>query len=220
MSSSSLTLPYVVEDEDRKKPFARDMEAAAVLCLAEAKRKKQGILGAPPEKLSFISKLHYPLWAVPWENECIIVDGLGIVSHTIRYMNPPDVRLFVEDLKRSTTARELFRSTLKSHAKTFDNFVETIQVSMNTIVADREILSTISEYIEQGLMPKKNAIEPVTSIPLELDEKVAMERAEDLVNRWKLIQSEIRGLRYAINVLDEETKLHEQKVVSEIEQIQ
>ncbi len=219
MSSSSLILPYAVEDEDRKKTFTRDMEAAAVLCLAEAKRKKPGILGAPPEKLSFISKLHYPLWAVPWENECIIVDGLGILSHTIVYMKPPDVKLFVEDLKRSITARELFRNTLKSHSKTFEDFVETTLVSMNSIVANREILSAISRYIEQGLALKRGTKEPLTSILLKLDEKAAMERAEDLFNRWRRIQSEIKGLRYAINVLDEETKLHQQKIVGEIEQM-
>jgi len=219
MSSSSLTLPYVVEDEDRKKPFTRDMEAAAVLCLAEAKRKKPGILGAPPEKLSFVSKMLYPLWAIPWENECIIVDGRGILSHTIVYMKLPDVKLFVEDLKRSRTTRELFRNTLKSHTKTFEDFVETTLVSMNTIVANREILSAISRYIEQGLALKKGAKEPLASIPLKLDEKTAMERAENLFNRWRQIQSEIKGLQYAINVLDEETKLHEQKIVGEIEQM-
>ncbi len=219
MSSSSLILPYAVEDEDRKKTFTRDMEAAAVLCLAEAKRKKPGILGAPPENLSFVSKLHYPLWVVPWENECIIVDGLGILSHTIVYMKPPDVKFFVEDLKRSITARELFRNTLKSHSKTFEDFVETTLVSMNSIVANREILSAISRYIEQGLALKRGAKEPLTSILLKLDEKAAMERAEDLFNRWRRIQSEIKGLRYAINVLDEETKLHQQKIVGEIEQM-
>jgi len=220
MSSSSLILPYVVEDEDRKKPFTQDMETAAVLCLAEAKRKKPRILGVPPEKLSFISKLHFHLWAVPWENESIIVDGLGIIPHTILYMKPPDVNLFVEDLKRSTTARELFRSALKSHTKTFENFVETAQISVNAIIANRKILSTISRYIEQGLIPKKGAVGPVTSIPLKLDEKAAMERAENLFNHWRLIQSEIKGLQYAINVLDEEIRLHEQKIVGEIEQIQ
>ncbi len=219
MSSSSLILPYAVEDEDRKKTFTRDMEAAAVLCLAEAKRKKPGILGAPPENLSFVSKLHYPLWVVPWENECIIVDGLGILSHTIVYMKPPDVKFFVEDLKRSITARELFRNTLKSHSKTFEDFVETTLVSMNSIVANREILSAISRYIEQGLALKRGTKEPLTSILLKLDEKAAMERAEDLFNRWRRIQSEIKGLRYAINVLDEETKLHQQKIVGEIEQM-
>jgi hypothetical protein len=219
MSSSSLTLPYVVEDKDRKKPFTRDMEATAVLCLAEAKRKKPGILGAPPEKLSFVSKMHYPLWAVPWENECIIMDGREILSHTTVHMKLPDVKVFVEDLKRSRTARELFRNTLKSHTKTFEDFVKTTQVSMNTIVANREILSAISRYIEQGLALKKGAKELATSIPLKADEKTAMERAENLFNRWRQIQSEIKGLRYAINVLDEETKLHEQKIVGEIEQM-
>jgi len=219
MPSSSLILPYAVEEEDRKKTFTRDMEAAAVLCLAEAKRKKPGILGAPPENLSFVSKLHYPLWVVPWENECIIVDGLGILSHTIVHVEPPDVKFFVEDLKRSITAREIFRNTLKSHSKTFEDFVETTLVSMNSIVANREILSAISRYIEQGLASKRGAKETLTSILLKLDEKAAMERAEDLFNRWRRIQSEIKGLRYAINVLDEETKLHEQKIVGEIEQM-
>ena len=219
MSSSSLTLPYVVEDEGRRKPFTQDMESAAVLCLAEAKRKKPGILGAPPEKISFISKLHYPLWAVPWNDECIIVDGLRILSHTIEYMKPPDVNLFVESLKRNATARELFRSALKSHTKTFEDFVETTRVSVNSLVANREILSTISRYVEQGLILKKGVTEPVTSIPLKLDEEAAMEKAGNLFNRWRLIQSEIGGLRYAINVLDEETKLHKRKIVGEIEQI-
>ncbi len=219
MSSLSLTLPYVVEDEERKKPFTRDMEAAAVLCLAEAKRKKPGILGAPPEKISFISKLHYPMWAIPWENECIVLDGLGILSHKMVYMKPPDVKLFVEDLERSTTARELFRSALKSHTKTFEDFVETTQVSMDAIVANRKILPTISRYIKQGLTLKEGVTEPPTSILLKLDEKAAMEKAENLFSRWRLIQWEIRGLEYAIRVLGEETKFHEQKIVGEIEQI-
>ena len=217
---SSLTLPFVVEDEDRKKPFTRDMEAAAVLCLAEAKRKKPGILGAPPEKLSFASKLHYPLWAVPWENECVIVDGLGILSHTIVYMKPPDVKLFVENLERSASARELFQSALKSNTKTFEDFVETARVSMNSIVANREILSAILRYMKRGFTVKKGETEPVMPIPLRLNEKAAMERAENLFSRWRLIQWEIRGLRYAIKDLDEETKIHEEKIFGEIEQIQ
>jgi hypothetical protein len=219
IAMSSLTLPYIIEDKDRRKPFTRDMEAAAILCLAEAKRKKPGILGAPPEKLSFASKLHYPLWVVPWENECVIVDGLGILSHTIMYKKPPDVKLFVENLERSTTARELFRSALKSNTKTFEDFVETTRISMNSIVANRKILSTISWYMKRGLTLEKSATEPAISIPLRLDEKAAMESAENLFNRRRLIQWEIRGLRYAINILEEETKLHEQKIVGEIEQI-
>ena len=110
MASSRITLPYVVEDDERKKPFTQDMETAAILCLAEAKRKKPRILGTSQEKLLFISKLHYPLWTIPWDNDSIIVDGLEMFSHTTTYTKPPDVKLFVEDLQRSKMLRELFRS--------------------------------------------------------------------------------------------------------------
>ncbi|UCH70951.1 MAG: hypothetical protein JSV29_02970, partial [Candidatus Bathyarchaeota archaeon] len=219
MSSSSLTLPYVVENEDRKKPFTRDIEAAAVLCLAESKRKKPGILGAPPEKLSLISKLHYPLWAVPWENECIIIDGLSILSHTIAYMKTPDVNLFVEDIKRNRSTRELFRRTLKSHTKTFEEFAETTQVFMKSIVANKEILPTILWYVTREPTVKKDSTQTGLSIPLNLDEKAVMKRAESLFSCWRSIQSEIAGLHYAINVLDRETEFHEQKIANEIEQI-
>ncbi len=219
MSSSSLTLPYVVENEDRKKPFTRDIEAAAVLCLAESKRKKPGILGAPPEKLSLISKLHYPLWAVPWENECIIIDGLSILSHTIAYMKTPDVNLFVEDIKRNRSTRELFRRTLKSHTKTFEEFAETTQVFMKSIVANKEILPTILWYVTREPTVKKGSTKTGLSIPLNLDEKAVMKRAKSLFGCWRSIQSEIAGLHYAINVLDRETEFHEQKIANEIEQI-
>jgi len=219
MSSSSLTLPYVVEDKDRKKAFTRDMEAAAVLCLAESKRKKPGILGAPPEKLSLISKLHYPLWAVPWENECIVIDGLSILSHTIKYMKTPDVNLFVEDLKRTRSARELFRRALKNHTKTFEDFAETTQVFMESIVANKEILPTILWYITRESTVRNDLTEPVISTPLNIDEEAVMERAENLVRSWRTIQSEIAGLHYAIHILEDETEFHEQKIADEIEQI-
>jgi len=219
MASPSITLPYVVEDNERKKPFTQDMETAAILCLAEAKRKKPRILGTSQEKLSFISKLHYPLWTIPWNNDSIIVDGLEMFSHTITYMKPPNVKLFVEDLQMSKTLRELFRISLKKHTKTFEDFIDTTQISMDAIVADKETLTTIPQYITQGLTSKENTTVPITLIPLKLDEKVALERAEKLFDNWRLIQLEIKGLQYAINVLSEETKHHEQKIAGEVEQI-
>ncbi|KUO42921.1 MAG: hypothetical protein APU95_00260 [Hadesarchaea archaeon YNP_N21] len=60
-----LILPYAIEDVDRKKPFTGEMEVAAIHCLAEAERKK-GVLVSQPEKISFVSKIYYPFWAIPW----------------------------------------------------------------------------------------------------------------------------------------------------------
>jgi len=219
MASSRITLPYVVEDDERKKPFTQDMETAAILCLAEAKRKKPRILETSQEKLSFISKLHYPLWTIPWNNDSIIVDGLEMFSHTTTYTKPPNVKLFVEDLQRSKTLRELFRNILKKHTKTFEDFIDTAQISMNAIVADKETLTIILQYIAQGLTSKEKKTAPITLIPPKLDEKIALERAEKLFDNWRLTQSEIKGLQYAINVLSKETKFHKQKIASEVEQI-
>lgn len=219
MSSVRIVLPYVVEDMDRKKSFTNDMEVATTLCLAEARRKKLGILGVSPEKISFISKLYYPLWAVPWENGCLIADGFGMLSYTVVYMKLPDVKLFVEDIERSTTVRELYRSTLKSYAQAFKDFIAAVQTSMDSIVADRELLSTILEYVKQGAPLKEDATEPLVSTPLKLNEEEALKKAEKIIDHWRQIRSDIRSLEYVINILDEQTRFHESKILREMEQI-
>jgi hypothetical protein len=219
MSYTCLILPYAVEDADRKKPFTHDMEVAAILCLAEAERKKPGILDISPERISFISKLHYPLWAVPWENECFIVDGLGFFSHTIVHMKPPDVKLFTEDIKRSTAVRKLYRSALERHAQTFKDFIGTAQIPIEAVISDKELLSTIFEYLKQSFTSKRNAAGLIGLAPPKLNEKAALEAARKVIDHWGQIQSEIKGLQYAIGVLNEETDFHEHKILREIEQV-
>jgi hypothetical protein len=134
-------------------------------------------------------------------------------------MKPPDVKLFVEDLQMSKTLRELFQSNLKKHTKTFEDFIDTTQISMDAIVPDKETLTIISQYIAQGPTSKEKKTMPIALIPLKLDEKVALKMAEKLFDNWRLIQSEIKGLQYAINVLSEENRFHEQKITSEVEHI-
>ena len=220
MSHMSLILPYVVEDKARDKLFTYDMEVAAILCLAEAERKKPKIWGVSPERISFILKLHYPLWAVPWEDGCLILDGLGMFSRTIVYMKPPDVRLFTEDMQRNTLVRGLYRNALKSHAQTFKSPIATIEIPMEAAIPNNNLLSTIYEYIKQGLILKENVTGPFALIPPELDEKGVLRRAEKLVDNWRQIQSDIKGLQYAISVIDDQTRFHEQKMLREIEQLQ
>jgi len=218
MSYTSLILPYAVEDADRKKPFTYDMEVAAILCLAEAERKKPGILEASPERISFISKLHYPLWAVPWDNEAFIVDGLGFFSHTIIYMKPPDVKLFTEEIKRNTAVRKLYRSALQKHVQTFKDFIETTQIPIEAVISDKKLLSAIFEYLKQSFLSKRNAAGLIGLAPPKLNEKVTREVASKIIDHWGQLQSDIKGLQYAIGVLNEETSFHERKILREIEQ--
>jgi hypothetical protein len=214
-----LVLPYVMEDVDRDKPFTRDMEIASLLCLAEARRKKRGLLDMSTEELSFLSKLHYPLWVISWDNDCLILDGLGCLSYDMTYMMPPDIELFTEHIERSMKVRESYRNTLKSYAKTFEDFITEDHIPAKGIISDRDLLSTIANFMERSLRESGNQPSPSALVSPTLDEKLAETAAEILVQNWMRIQSEIKGFQYAINVLNKETKAHEEKILHEIEQI-
>lgn len=212
-------MPYAVEDADRKKAFEYDMEVATALCLAEAKRRKGGILGGSAERISFVSRLYYPLWAVPWEDESLIMDGLGFLSHTVVHMKLPDVEAFTEDIQKDAMVRDLYRDALKRHAKTFREFISSDEIPMDAVIANEKLLLEVLDYVNQSLALKKNAVGPFVLIPPRLNEKAALERAGKLIGQWGEIQSEIKGLHYAINLLGEKTDLHERKILLEVEQI-
>jgi len=220
MSHTSLILPYTVQDKSREKPFTSSMETAAILCLVEANRKKPGILGSTSETVAFVSKLHYPLWAVPWETECLIVDGLGATVTTVSYERLPEVSLFVEDLKGGSTAREQFRNALEKHAQTFKGFVETAQISFESIIEDEELLSAISKHVEESTASGANLTRRIALVPPTLDENAALENSEKVMDLWRQIQSDLKGLQHAIDVLNAETKFHEQMILREIENLQ
>ncbi|MFQ6086834.1 MAG: hypothetical protein ACE5OV_02325 [Candidatus Bathyarchaeia archaeon] len=218
MPNPTLILPYVVEDKARKKPFTFDMEISAILCLAEARRKKPGILDASSEKASFISKLHYPIWVVPWKDSCLVVDGLKIFSYTFPYVKLPDVELFTEEIKGSVANKEQFRNTLKKHTQTFEK-TELIQIFLEAIFAEENLLTVLSEYFEQASALKERRSERVALVPPKLNEKTALEKAEKAMDLWKQIQSDIKGLQYAIGVLNEETSFEEEMILREIEHV-
>jgi len=220
MSHTSLILPYAVRDRSRAKTFPPSMETAAILCLVEANRKKPGILGSTSETVAFVSKLHYSLWMVPWENECLVVDGLGVAVTKVAYEKLPDVGGFVEDLKKGSTSREQFRNSLEKHAQTFKGFTETTQVFFKSVIEDEELLSTVSEYAEESLASKTSTAGRIALIPPSVDETGALESAEKVADLWRRIQSDIKGLQHAIDVLNGETELHTQMILREIEQLQ
>jgi len=190
------------------------MEFAAIVSLAEAGRKKQVF---SPEKISFISKLHYPLWAVPWENGCLIIDGLQTFSSTLAYMALPDMELFLNYIERSATSREQFRNALDKHAQTFSSFSEIVPIPMKAIVTDKTLLSDISDYVQETLELKADQTGNIILIPPKLDEDAAGESAKKLFDLHQRIQFDVKGLEHAARVLNEMTQFHEQKILREME---
>ena len=219
MPYRSLVLPFIVEGEGGESPFASDLELAAIVCLAEAQRKKGGLLSASAEKVAFISKVYYPLWLVPWEERCLVVDGLGLSSYRAEYARLPDLNLFIEDLKRSGVVSRDFRKTLERHSETFRNFEAFADVSVNGLITRKGLLDAFVKYFGRGSFIEEGFNEDSALIPPELGEDDALEAGRKVINLWRLIRADWRGLEQALNVLYERVEFHERGINCEIERI-
>jgi len=220
MSTSNLVLHFAVEDSARKKRFSMDMEGAAILCVAEAeRRKKTGILRGAVETLTFISKLRYPFWAIPWEDGCLLIDGMKTVSASIPHSKPPDVEAFTEHLKRSSTVWELYRSALRSHRETFSGFTSQTEILIEGLVTDKELLADMSALMKEAKIEAGEASsEPTSLLQPRIDKENAVKIGEKIIEHHNQLQSEIKGLQFAVDSLSEETKTHVDKLRQELEQ--
>lgn len=215
-----MVLPYVIEESGRKTRFSGAMEAAALLCIAEAERKKKPrLFGRTVENLGFISKLYYPLWAIPWENNSLLIDGMEPVSNNISYYKPPDIESFIEHLKRSTSVQELYHSALRSHRETFSDFISFAEIPMSGLITDGEMRSSMLTYIQESQAKKSTSHEPQSSlIQPKIDEKSAVKISRKTIDHSNRLQSEIKGLQFAIDTLGRETQKHVGMIDKEIKQ--
>ena len=216
MPTASLDLPFAVPAKERGKAFTPSMEVAAILLQTETSRRKQGLFGTTPAKIWFVSKLHYPLWAVPLEKQSLIVDGLGASASVIAKQQLPNVTLFIEDIERGASVRELFRSALEKHLNMFSDFAGRAHVQMDSLIADNDLLTALTEYVKEALSEKRDKETAIALAPCKLDLQAAAETAKLTQNLDKEIRSEIASLEYAREMLDEKTKFHEQMILKEI----
>jgi hypothetical protein len=219
VSGSSVALPYAVEDSDRKARFSANMEIAAILCSAEAGRKKTGRFGGVVESLSFIAKLHYPFWAIPCQENCLLVDGMGINSGHTLYSKPPDVEAFIEHLKRSTAVEELYHSALRSHSETFSEFISQTEIPVDGLITDKGFLSDMADFIKETHGEKTQPTEVTQFIQPRIDKQKVVKIGQQILGHYGKLQSEIKGLRFAIDTVNEETKMHVEKLRQELDQI-
>lgn len=216
MPAASLILPFAFTVEEGNKLLTPDMEVAAVLLWAEAKRRKPVFFGTVAEKTVFVSKLHYPLWVVPWENGSLIVDGLDVFSATVTYQALPDVSSFINDVERGALVREQLWVSLEKHKQTFTDFAKSVEVKVDALISERELLSAVFEYVGEADSTQFVAGFQAFLTPPKLDVQAAFERAKQASRLLKQVQAEISNLEYARNLLRETANLHEQMILKEI----
>jgi hypothetical protein len=217
LTDENLVLPFIIEAHDGKENVSYPAELACVACMAELQRKKTSLLRDVSEKVSFMSKIHYPIWAVPLEDSCVIIDGLASLSHKFTFKEPTNTGLFVEDLKKDSVVHQEFMATLNKQAKSIDKLASIVSVSFRALISDRAILKFFLECFKSGSFLNRDREEKIAFIPSEIDEEKAALAREAVTDYLRRILANVKGLQYALGVLDEEVEFHGRMLSNEVE---
>jgi hypothetical protein len=194
-------------------------ELACIVCLAESQRKKPGFLRDAQEKIAYISKVYYPMWVLSAENAYLIVDGLAASTHEFAFAQPTQTAVFVEELKKNSTSPQKFLEALQTQAKATKTFTSPVSLSFPALIADKELLSFLLEYLKTGTIQTGN-LQQTQMLPAETDAEAAMQTSQTLVNCLRIMQADAKGLTYALDVLKEELEFHTIAAASEIERLE
>ncbi len=215
MQKRALELPFVTKTPNNES-LSYPAELALVICLAESQRKKPIFLRETQERIGSISKLHYPLWVMPVENACLIIDGLKTSAREFTF-EEPETAVLVEELKRNSGNPQKFIETLKAQGKETKTFTSPITVSFAAVVDDKELLGFFPEYLRSGTFQDQQEIE---SIPAETNARAAEETTRAFANCLRTIEADAKGIRYALAVLKEELDFYTNAVKNESEGLQ
>jgi hypothetical protein len=216
MNQNNLILPFVTKTPTEKEDLSFQAELACVVCLAEAQRKKPGLLRDASEKTAFISKVYYPMWVLCAENACIMVDGVNASAYDFVFEEPTKTGFLIEELKKNSLSAQKFLDTLRSQAKGIKEFSSPTKLSFTGLISDGELLRFLVEYFKSGAL---QAQEAKALLPLQVDAEVAVATSQAFANCLRTLQADAKGVKYASSVLKEELGFHTSAVASEVEQL-
>lgn len=202
-----LILPFAVPAQNRQKAFTREMEKAAVFCLAEMERKKGGgiLKKEPGEKLHFIAKFCYPMWLVPWNGRSLLFDGFSMFTHKLHYRTLPDVKVFINDIRVSAETREAYSAFLSDRLNFFKNFVGEEERDIKGLVMNAEFLQDFLIYLKDAKATREPLGDEALLSPA-LDENSLSSIVQDLSSLRSTLKDQIDSLREAMKLLSTTTK--------------
>jgi hypothetical protein len=213
-------LPYAALDTSRKLPFSAEMEIAAIVCSAEAKRKKKsGILGGKPEKIMSIAKLYYPLWLVPWENECVAIDGMKLVSFETIYGKLPHCDSFIESVDRSRKSYDQFVRLLQQNTNTFKDFSASQRTLIEGVIQNKDLQNAILEYYRTETPFKEQQAKKNAFLKERLRKETAFAKVNEIVDLWKQNQHDVATLQRVMSTLDDAAETVSAELYRNIESI-
>ena len=203
------------------KAFVKEVEMAAVFCLAELDRGKgEGlILKKPVEEVPFIVEVCYPIWLIPWEGKSLLFDGFGIITHTMPYDILPDVRAFLNEVEGSAETREVYSASLSHNLNYFQRFTGKAERKIEGLIASTEFVQDFIPYLPEARAVKKPIPAKVFLTPI-IDESSILSSTQELSSLKATLREELNDLRRSMKLLSAATQRHTKDIKNEIKQIQ
>ncbi len=216
-----LILPFAVSAENRQKSFTREMEKAAVFCLAEIERKKAGgiLKKEPGEELHFIARFCYPMWLVPWNGRSLLFDGFSMFTHKLHYKTLPDVKVFINDIRVSAETREAYSAFLSDRLNFFKNFIGEEERDIEGLATSPELLQDFLTYLEEAKTTREPLVDEALLSPA-FDESTLLSVVHDLSSLRSTMKDEIENLRGAMKLLSTTTKKQVKAIHERIKETQ
>lgn len=220
MSAPYLILPFAIKNSNRETELSKDTELAAIACAIEAEWKKW-LTGENATTPSFISKVYYPIWCVPQAKKSFLIDGMKLVSGSVSLLKPPDPEALAETIRRSAREQEQYISALRSEAAAFNRFSTQKQITIAGYLSDKDIILDLTNFLkETKAIAVSSTPWPESFLPLRIDKENAIKIAEEILESLTTMQVQVKGLKYANEVVVEETRAHGERLEKELHEIQ
>lgn len=215
-----LILPYAPLDASRKQPFTAEMELAALICLAETKRKKKGgILHRQEERIVSVSKLYYPLWLVPLGNDYVTVDAMKLFSFEAIYGKLPDYASLMAEIESSKKSYERLSKLLMQNLKTFEDFASSDKMMIEGVIQDKELQAAVAEYFRKEATAKESQPSESAFLPERIGKENALAKVNDVAELLKKNQLDKEALQGIVSALDDATETIGEELLKKIENV-
>jgi hypothetical protein len=198
--------PFSVLSENHKEPFTDEMEKAAIFCLAELERRKEGgiILKHPAETLAFIAECYYPFWLIPWSKLNLLFDGLNKTAYKLTYNAIPNTKTFMENVERSSKTLETYAAFLSDNINYFQTSTAEKEMVVNGLLADSGFLSEFALYLSEAKQVETSQVETATSSPT-IDESTISSITLELENLKSQFKEDLGSLYGNLKLLNKTT---------------
>lgn len=214
-------LPFSKRSENRKEPFTKKIERAAIFCLAELERAKGGgiVLKQPPEKLVFIADVCYPFWLVTLDKIGLLFDGLSTASYTLTYLTIPDTQVFLDNMKRSSETRQAYMTFLADNINYFQAPVNEERKTIDGLVTEPEFLHEFIPYLSEAT-PIKTSLSNMVTVSPTLDESSISSIIEELQNLKSKFVEEVNALYTSMKLINIKTENFVKAIRDKIKKIE